>query len=110
VVGLKKHPDSNDSMGTFAVMEAMASGKVVVATHTNSLESYIEDGVTGVFVPPYDARALHHAICELWNDEEKRTRIGARAREFAVQYADAELFAKRLADFFKALVAKPKKR
>lgn len=100
VIGLNMKTDNNDSMGTYAVIEAMASGKAVIATKTKALASYIADGVTGVFVPMHDVPAMRHALYDLWNDKEKRTAIGKRARVFATEHCEAELFAKRLADFF----------
>lgn len=104
VVGLNiKSDDSNDSMGTFAVAEAMSMGKAIVATKTHSLASYIEDGVTGRLVPPHDAEAMRAAIRDLLQDDAKRRQIGNRAREFAVQNIDADIFGKSLAEYLKKL-------
>lgn len=96
-----KSDDSLDSIGTFAVAEAMSMGKAVVATKTRSLSSYLEDGVTGSFVPPHDSDAMRAAIRELLFNDEKRREMGRRARVFAVQHVDAEVFAKNLANYLK---------
>lgn len=105
VVGLNiKSGDSNDSMGTFAVAEAMSMGKAVVATKTRSLASYIEDGVTGRLVPPHDADAMLAAIRELFGDDNKRHEMGRRAREFAVGNVEAEIFARNLAEYLNYLM------
>jgi glycosyltransferase involved in cell wall biosynthesis len=98
VIGLDiQHP--NDSMGTYAVIEAMACGKALIVTRTKALASYVEDGVSGVFVPPRDAIAMRKAILDLWSNETKRKNMGARARAFAVQSADAEVYARKLAAY-----------
>jgi glycosyltransferase involved in cell wall biosynthesis len=101
VCGLNMKSDNNDSMGTFSVAEAMSMGKAVVVSKTRSMESYIEDGVTGVFVPVRDPVAMREAIRDLIQNDIKRTEIGQRAREFAVAHVEAEIFAKHLADFLK---------
>lgn len=101
VNGLNMKSDNNDAMGTFSVADAMAMGKTVIVTHTRSMESYIEDGVTGVFVPVRDAEAMRAAIEKLLKDDTLRKEIGKRARAFVVAHADAELFAQGLAEFFK---------
>lgn len=104
VVGLNiKSDDSNDSMGTFAVAEAMSMGKAIVATKTHSLASYIEDGVTGRLVPHHNADAMRATISELLTNDIMRHRIGRRAREFAVQHVEAEIFGKNLAKYLEKL-------
>jgi glycosyltransferase involved in cell wall biosynthesis len=104
VNGLNMKADNNDAMGTFSVGGAMAMGKAVIVTKTRSMESYIEDGVTGVFVPVRDPRAMRAAIQDLLADGTKRATLGRNARAFMVSHVDAELFAKGLADFFKKIV------
>lgn len=104
VIGLNLKPGShNDSMGTLAVTEAMAMGKAVVVTHTSSMESYIEHGVTGMLVPQGDAVAMRAAVDELLNDSDKRRHMGEAARAFMVRTSSAEVFADGLADFLKKL-------
>jgi hypothetical protein len=39
-------------------------------------------------VPPFDAGALREAIRELWDDEEKSSRLGAAGREAVVDRHD----------------------
>lgn len=104
VVGLNiQSADSKDSMGTFAVAEAMSMGKAVVATKTHSLDSYIEDGVTGRLVPAHDAGAMGDAIRDLLQNNKKRHDIGKAARVFAVQNFDSEIFGEHLAEYLKKL-------
>lgn len=103
VISLNMKDDGNDSMGTYAVIEAMASGKAVIATRTKSLESYIEDGVSGLLVPKHDVNALREAVRTLVGDPKKCRELGDRAREFVVRHADAEMFARELARFLKKI-------
>ena len=62
-----------------AVLEAMASGLPVISTPTSGALEFIEDGVTGSFVPFGDAAALAACI-ERYADVSLRARQGAAAR------------------------------
>jgi len=68
-----------------SVMDAMAAGKAVVATRAGGLPELVEDGRTGLLVPPRDAQALSAAILDLLADRKKRERFGAAAREVAAK-------------------------
>jgi len=68
-----------ESMGR-AILEAQASGVPVVASRTGGIPDVVEDGGTGVLVPPGDAGRLAEAIAELAADTERRWRLAATAR------------------------------
>jgi D-inositol-3-phosphate glycosyltransferase len=55
----------------------------VVASSVGGLLDAIEDGVTGVRVPPRDPPALRAALESLLADPERRRSLGAAAREAA---------------------------
>jgi type III pantothenate kinase len=60
----------------------------VVASAVGGLRDAIEDGVTGLLVPPGDPAELRAAIKRLLEDPELRRRLGTAAREVArVEYA-----------------------
>ena len=73
---------SSDFEGTplFAA-ECMASGTPLVATRVGGLPDLVEDGVSGILVPPRDPSALAGAIDGLLADPALRARIGEAARE-----------------------------
>ena len=77
-------PSRREGYGVVA-REAMAYGRPVVASAVGGLIDAVEDGVTGVLVPPHDPIALRDAIERLLTDAELRQRLGdaarARARE-----------------------------
>jgi type III pantothenate kinase len=58
----------------------MAWGRPVVATSVGGLVDAVEDGVTGLLVPPRDPGALRRALERLLGDRELRARLGAAAR------------------------------
>jgi glycosyltransferase involved in cell wall biosynthesis len=73
---------SSDFEGTpLFVFESMAQGKPVVATAVGGLREVIEDGRSGVLVPPQDPPALARALEALLRDPERREAIAAAGRE-----------------------------
>ena len=62
------------------VLEAMAHGKTVVATPVGGIPTVIEDGETGLLVPPRDPVALRAAIERALSDPELRRKLGDAAR------------------------------
>jgi glycosyltransferase involved in cell wall biosynthesis len=75
-------PSRREGYGVVA-REAMAYGRPVVATAVGGLLDAVEDGVTGLLVPPRDPAALRAAIEELFADGPLRRRLGAAGRESA---------------------------
>jgi len=63
-----------------SIIEAMAAGKGVVATRVGGVPDVVEDGVTGLLVPPKDPVALSEAILQLLKDDDLRKRLGEQAR------------------------------
>ena len=59
----------------------MAHGRPVVATAVGGLLDLVEDGVTGLLVPPRDPTALAAALGQLLADPEARRAMGAAGRE-----------------------------
>jgi glycosyltransferase involved in cell wall biosynthesis len=68
------------------VLEAMASGRPVVATTTGGVVDMIVDGENGLLVPPGDEHRLAEAMARLLNDADLRGRLGAGARERAERF------------------------
>ena len=63
-----------------ASMEAMAAGLPVIASDVGGLREQIEDGSTGILVPPDDPEQLAVEILRVSGDPELRARLGASAR------------------------------
>ncbi len=75
-------PSRREGYGV-AAREAMAYGRPVVASAVGGLLDAVEDGVTGVLVPPGDVRALREAVERLLADPGERRRLGVAARQRA---------------------------
>ena len=78
-------PSRREGYGIVA-REAMAWGRPVVASAVGGLVDAVEDGVTGLLVPPGDTVALRAALERLLGDAELRARLGQAARERAVSF------------------------
>jgi glycosyltransferase involved in cell wall biosynthesis len=63
-----------------AAAEAMAMELPVIASRVEGLAELIEDGVTGVLVPPGSPEELAAAILSLLDDEGRRRALGRGAR------------------------------
>jgi glycosyltransferase involved in cell wall biosynthesis len=68
-----------EGLGT-SLLDAMACGKPVVATRAGGIPEVVEDGVTGLLVPPRDHTAMADALVQLLTDDELRARMGAAGR------------------------------
>src|SRR5262249_22123020 len=77
------------------VLEAMASGRPVVATTTGGVVDMIVDGENGLLVPPGDEYKLADAVARLLNDADLRARLAAGAQE-SVQRFTASAVVERL--------------
>jgi glycosyltransferase involved in cell wall biosynthesis len=68
------------------VFEYMALGKPIVATRMQGTSEILEDGRTGLLVPPDDSKALANAIQTLARDQQLRQKLSANASESVKKY------------------------
>lgn len=64
-------------------VEAMTQGRAVIATNHGGSTELIENGVTGLLVPPADAPALARAIESFLRDPPLRNSVGQAAAVYA---------------------------
>ena len=87
-------PSFEEPFGLVA-LEALACGVPVVASAVGGLKEIIEDGKSGLLVPPGDEPALAQALIKLLTDEPLRLRLadGAvrRAKEYSIERRSRDL-------------------
>lgn len=88
-----------------AIIEAMMAGLPVVATRVGGVPELVEDGVTGVIVPPGDSEALASALQRLMADPELRRRMGQAGRERALRYFAEERMTRETEKLYEDLLA-----
>lgn len=69
-----------------ALLEAQAAGLPVLAGNARGVPDVVDDGVTGVLVPPDDAACFATALRELLADPARRANLGAAAQRRAATH------------------------
>lgn len=78
--------DGSDFFGSpTKVFEYMAMGKAIVASRLGQIGEVLEADETALLVEPGNVDELAHAVIKMVASADLRTRLGARAREVALQ-------------------------
>jgi glycosyltransferase involved in cell wall biosynthesis len=96
-------PSLSEGMSN-ALLEYMAAGRAVVATAVGASAGLIEDGVSGLLVPPGDAGRLAEAIGRLLSDPQLAARLGSAARRRAAERYGRAAMVRRFETFYQDLV------
>jgi glycosyltransferase involved in cell wall biosynthesis len=75
------HPPGQPEPFAGVIVEAMGLGKPVIGTALGGTAEQVDDGATGLLIPPDDPSALADAIRRLIDDESLRRTMGNRGRE-----------------------------
>lgn len=59
-----------------SLIEAMAAGKPVIATNVGGMPEIVQDGVTGMIVPPKAPKAIANAILRMLKDKDLMVNMG----------------------------------
>jgi glycosyltransferase involved in cell wall biosynthesis len=86
-----------------AVLEYMAAGRPIVATHVGAVPELIHDGVHGLLVPPGDAQALAEALERLLTDQALAESCAAAARKRVAERYSRDAMIRRFEDFYDGL-------
>jgi glycosyltransferase involved in cell wall biosynthesis len=86
------------------VYEAMACGTPVIATRVGGIPELVNEGATGLLVPPRDEHALADAINDLLDDSGRREQMGSRGRDRSVAEWSVEKIAAQTLDLYKRVL------
>ena len=87
-------------------IEAMASGKPVVAFDVGGISDWLRDKVTGLLVRDISPRGLAATVDSLLMDEDARLRMGAAAMEIAGEESGLDRHIDRLLEHLSRLIPK----
>ena len=90
----------NEAFG-LSVIEAMAAGCAVVGANSGAIPELISADV-GLLVNPDDSQAFANALAALMQDDERRLRLGQRARDHALQNFGMDAHVIRLLAYYRA--------
>ncbi len=89
---------AREAFGLSAV-EYMMAGKTVVTTDNGAQKEYIQNGVTGILVPPSDSVQLSEAIATVYKNGSF-TDIGINARKYYEQNLKFDIFFKKIIEVY----------
>ena len=92
-------PSYREAQG-LSVLEAMALSRPVVASAVGGIPEMIEDGVSGLLVPPHDCEALAAAIVRLLTDHPLADTLARRGHDVVHERFCIELMVKSVSDLY----------
>jgi len=99
--GLEVFVLSSESEGmSNTILEAMASGRPVIATAVGGNPELVVDGETGLLVPPNDSPAMAAAIMKLLRDPELRRQMGWLGRQRVEEKFSLEVMVRNYANVY----------
>ena len=102
-------PSTSDT-SSVSLLEAMACGVAVIGPTVGGPSEIIEDGVTGLRVPPSDPGRLADAIERLLTAPAERRQLADQARQLVVRTASIETMTSRFEGVYTALVNRARAR
>ena len=99
------YPYGTEASGLTALLEAMAMAKPIVLTERDIFRDYVEPGASALAVPPEDAGVLRAAVERVLGDRPLRESLGGAARAAVEARFTSRLFAQRLGDVIRDVVA-----
>ncbi len=87
------------------VLEAMAAGLPIAASAVGGIPEILEEGVTGLMVPPRNPEAMAKAIFRLLSEADLRRRLGGAGRARAESNYTLEAYRRALVRFYQETLA-----
>jgi glycosyltransferase involved in cell wall biosynthesis len=91
------------------LFEAMAAGKTIVSTAVDGCREVLQDGVTGLLVPPRDPAALAEALLRALVSSELSAALAAAARKASAGY-DIQTCVDRMQALYDEVLAEKERR
>jgi glycosyltransferase involved in cell wall biosynthesis len=88
------------------LIEAMIQGIPPIVSRVGGLPEIVEDGKSGIVIPPQDPQALADAILSLANNPDKRRELGIAARERILSHFGIETTIEKTLQLYQSLITK----
>ncbi|MCX5839548.1 MAG: glycosyltransferase [Deltaproteobacteria bacterium] len=97
------YPTFREALG-IAVIEAMATGKAIVATDDASIPELITSGKEGMLIHPGDPQGIAAAVIDLLASPKKRQTLGKAAKQKAAFFS-IDLMARKMEEIYRQVFA-----
>ena len=85
------------------LVEAMAQKKVIIGSELSPISTIIENGVNGYLIRPGETQRCINLINSLFDDPEKRSQLGEKARKDVLNIFDQDLLTKKILSAFQKI-------
>ncbi len=99
IADVSVHPDRSDAYN-WALVEAMACGKAIIATDVSATREAIDGGENGVLVPAKSPQSIAEKLVLLAMDRNLLEKLAKNARKKAVQEFDSKKVLKKVESVF----------
>lgn len=93
-------PSRSESLSN-ALLEAMASGRAIVATRVGAAQQLIRDGIDGLLVDPENVAELVHAMEFLLQHPDVARRMGEESRKRVAESYSRQAMCRRFEQFYR---------
>ena len=91
-----------------ALLEYMSAGLPTIASRVGGNAELVQDGLTGLLVPPENADALAGALVQLFRNPEQARQIGSAGQRFAVENFSFERLIREVDELYTELLDRTK--
>jgi len=86
------------------LLQSMAAGKPVIGTSVGGIPEVVEDGVTGILVPPKDPAAIAEAVRTMLSDRERMARMGEAGRKAVLERHTMDMMLDSLEELYETVL------
>jgi len=91
------------------LLEAMAMKKPIVAANIEVIMEILENGVTGLLVPPRDSKALAEAIITMFTHKDESLQMGLTARKVVTERFGVDIMVQKTEEVYEELLRQNQK-
>ena len=107
-VDIVVHPSLSEGLSN-VILEAMAAAVPVVATRVGGTPELVQEGVTGLLVPPANATELGSAIARLLDDPQLACKFGQAGRRRIIEEFSIDRMLRQTEALYRRLLEKRRK-